>query len=239
MGELGPISEIGSVTGAALGQSPVISTINISMSALPTLEAICDGPSSLDSPLGRTLTVLFEHSPILLNTLEPQLSLQFKSQTTPTLSSYSHLIDLALAEISKWDITSQSEFISGHPRIGESKNLSSLSAKEQGAAAGVVVNPTPPEVLVRLEHLNACYEAQYPGLRYITFVNGRSRAVIAEEMEDVLGIGHSLSPNEPPLETFRSKAYSSRDEKWLFELKRAVEDIGKIAKSRLKAFGVE
>lgn len=208
------------------------------MSALPTLEAIRDGASSLDSPLGRTLTILFEHSPILLNTLEPQLSLQFKSQTTPTLSSYSHLIDLALAEISKWDIAPQSEFISGHPRIGESKNLSSLSAKEQGTA-GVVVNPTPPEVLARLEHLNTCYETQYPGLRYITFVNGRSRAVIAEEMEEVLEIGHSLSPNEPPLETFRSKAYSSRDEKWLFELKRAVEDIGKIAKSRLKAFGVE
>ncbi len=210
------------------------------MSALPTLEAIRarDSTSSPDSPLGNTLTILFEHSPILLNTLEPQLSLHLKSQNPPTtLSSYSQLIDLALTEIHKWDIPSQSEFISGHPRIGESKNLSNLSAKEQDASA--VVNPTPLEVLARLKHLNACYEAQYPGLRYITFVNGRSRGVIAEEMEDVLEIAHSLSPDEPSLETFQSKGYSRQDEKWLSELKRAVDDVGKIAKSRLKTLGVE
>lgn len=31
--------------------------------------------------------------------------------------------------------------------------------------------------------LNSLYEESYPGLRYTTFVNGRSRAEIAQEME--------------------------------------------------------
>ncbi|KAF9453577.1 hypothetical protein P691DRAFT_694577 [Macrolepiota fuliginosa MF-IS2] len=208
------------------------------MSSLPALDTIREGTSGPDSPLGVTLAILFEPSPILLNTLEPQLSVHLKSQSTLALSqSYAYLIDLALSEIQKWDVPSQSEFISGHPRIGESKNLSNLSATEQGATP--TVNPTSPEVLARLKHLNTCYEAQYPGLRYITFVNGRSRAAIAEEMEDKLETGRSLSPDEPPLDVFTSNAYSQGDEKWLSELKRAVEDVGKIAKSRLRALGVE
>ncbi len=133
--------------------------------------------------LAAALTILFEPSPILLRVLEPQL-------TSQPQSSYAHLVDLVLDVIDKWDLPSQLELISGHPRIGESRNLSALSAQEQGATA--TVDSTPPEVLGRLRHLNACYEAQYPGLRYITFVNGRSRAAIAREMEDVLGIEPSL-----------------------------------------------
>jgi 2-oxo-4-hydroxy-4-carboxy--5-ureidoimidazoline (OHCU) decarboxylase len=86
--------------------------------------------------------------------------------------------------MASWDTSYQSEFIAGHPRIGESKNLSSLSAEEQGATAPGVI-PTPPEVLACLSHLNTCYETKYTGLRYITFVNGRTRRAIAEEMEDV------------------------------------------------------
>lgn len=175
--------------------------------------------------LAAALTILFEPSPILLRVLEPQL-------TSQPQSSYAHLVDLVLDAIDKWDLPSQLELISGHPRIGESRNLSALSAQEQGATA--TVDSTPPEVLGRLRHLNACYEAQYPGLRYITFVNGRSRAAIAREMEDVLGIEPSLLPETPPVDEFRLKAYNQSDERWLSELKRAVEDVGKIAKSRLR-----
>lgn len=175
--------------------------------------------------LAAALTILFEPSPILLRVLEPQL-------TSQPQSSYAHLVDLVLDVIDKWDLPSQLELISDHPRIGESRNLSALSAQEQGATA--TVDSTPPEVLGRLRHLNACYEAQYPGLRYITFVNGRSRAAIAREMEDVLGIEPSLLPETPPVDEFRLKAYNQSDERWLSELKRAVEDVGKIAKSRLR-----
>ncbi|KAF5336021.1 hypothetical protein D9611_006360 [Ephemerocybe angulata] len=200
------------------------------MASLPSLSDIQSSASNLDSPLASTLSVLFEHSPILVSTLEPQLHAILKS--TP-LSSYTQLVDMSLEEIFKWDIPNQSEFISGHPRIGENSNLSKLSAKEQGALG---VKPTPPEVIARLAHLNALYEARFPGLRYITFVNGRSRAAIAEEMEGVLGLEHSLSPDQPNVETI--KPIERTDAKWLSELRRAVEDVGRIAKSRLGSLGV-
>ncbi|KAF8159593.1 Oxo-4-hydroxy-4-carboxy-5-ureidoimidazoline decarboxylase [Crassisporium funariophilum] len=199
------------------------------MTGLPSLIEIQDSVSGADSALAVTLETLFEHSPILVNTLEPQLNAVLKS--SPPIS-YAHLIDLALVQIANWDILAQSEFISGHPRIGERKNLSKLSANEQGAYGESL---TPPQVLARLAHLNACYEAKYPGLRYITFVNGRSRAAIAEEMEDMLGVPRSLSADEPALNTIVPMDITSKD--WRGELNRAVLDVGRIAESRLEALG--
>ena len=203
------------------------------MASLPSITAILESPSRPDSPLAVTLSVLFEPSPILLSTLEPHLAEVLS--TIPQLSSYSQLIVEALATISAWDKSLRSQFITGHPRIGESKNLSNLSAKEQGVMT--TATPTRPEVLARLAHLNACYERRYPGLRYITFVNGRSRATIVEEMEGVLGLEHSLSPDEPSIDTFEPVEVGGGE--WTAELDRAVEDVGKIAMSRLRALAVE
>ncbi|KAF9462905.1 Oxo-4-hydroxy-4-carboxy-5-ureidoimidazoline decarboxylase [Collybia nuda] len=196
---------------------------------LPPLSGIFGVPSHKDSALGKALAILFEPSPTLISRLEPQLALL---QQSP--SSYSELIDTALATITGWDTSAQSDFIAGHPRIGESKNLSNLSAKEQ---SGTGISPTPPEVLARLAHLNACYEAKYPGLRYITFVNGRPRHAIAEELEDLLGFNHSLLADEPALIGIESMDITG--DLWRGELRRAIEDIGLIAKSRLVALGVE
>jgi 2-oxo-4-hydroxy-4-carboxy--5-ureidoimidazoline (OHCU) decarboxylase len=197
-------------------------------SMIPPLAEIQLGSSSA---LADALEILFEHSPVLINTLQPQLRDILKA--SPPLESYTQLINYAIAQIISWDVSAQSQFISGHPRIGESKNLSKLSAKEQGSG-GVV--PTSPEVLARLSHLNACYEIRYPGLRYITFVNGRTRLEIAEEMEDMLCLAHSLSPDNPPFDTIYPVDNAS--EEWKRELDRAVLDIGLIAKSRLRALGV-
>lgn len=205
----------------------------ILMTDLPTLEGIRGGQSRPDSPLALLLSTLFESSPILVSTLEPQLASALTA--LPALTSYHQLIDAALAVIARWELPSQANFIAGHPRIGESKNLSNLSAKEQGATTAVA--PTPPEVLARLVHLNACYENKYPGLRYITFVNGRSRAAIAEEMEDKLGLEHSLLPDEPAVYTL--KPVEVGGEAWKGELERAIRDIGYIAKNRLGAMGVK
>jgi len=195
---------------------------------IPPLAEIQQGSSNA---LAVALEILFEHSPVLINTLQPQLRDILNKSSLP-LESYTQLIDYAIAQIMSWDLSAQSQFISGHPRIGENKNLSKLSAKEQGS--GVI--PTSPKVLARLSHLNACYEIRYPRLRYITFVNGRTRLAIAEEMEDMLGLPHSLSPDDPPFDTIYPIDISS--EEWKRELNRAVVDIGLIAKSRLGALGV-
>ena len=207
------------------------------LSMIPPLAEIQQG---LSNALAVALEILFEHSPILINTLQPQLS-DILIKKSP-LESYTQLINYAIEQIMTWDLSAQSQFISGHPRIGETKNLSKLSAKEQqqqqqGSGSSGAVIPTSPEVLARLSHLNACYEIRYPGLRYITFVNGRTRLEIAEEMEDMLGFPHSLSPPDiPPFDTIHPVDISS--EEWKRELDRAVHDIGLIAKSRLATLGV-
>ncbi|SJL03779.1 uncharacterized protein ARMOST_07136 [Armillaria ostoyae] len=201
------------------------------MTLIPTLEQIqASCPANF---LADALTILFEHSPILISNLYPQLTRILP--TLPLLSSYSQLIDVSLNQLGTWDDKMKAQFIAGHPRIGESKNLSKLSAKEQGATSTTAA--TPPEVLARLAHLNACYEKKYPGLIYITFVNGRTRAAIAEEMEGKLGLEHSLSPDDPTLADIEPVAVGGPG--WTSELDRAVVDIGLIAKSRLGALGVE
>jgi len=133
--------------------------------------------------------------------------------------TYADLIDTSFDIINTLGNDQKAEFISGHPRIGETKNLSMLSAKEQAARA------TPPEVLERLVKLNDLYEDRFPKLRYITFVNGRSRSQIADELNT------KLSSVPEPVEIY------SRT--WETELARALNDVKLIAKSRLISFGVQ
>lgn len=185
-----------------------------------------------ESVLKSTLVLLFEESEEIRLTLVPQLLVSLGSTFFLTHTSQVYeIIDESIGLIHSWSPDLQARFIAGHPRIGESRNLSALSSAEQSGGT-TAATPTPPEVLQRLQHLNACYECIYPGLRYITFVNGRSRAVIAEEMEDKLGVAHSLLPNQPPLESL--VPVQAHSPAWLAELHRAVEDVGRIAKSRLE-----
>lgn len=200
--------------------------------SLPPISEILSSPSRTDSPLAQALSILFEPSPVLLNTLEPQVADSILNSRSPP-TSYTQLINIALRAISSWDEISRAGFIAGHPRIGETKNLSTLSNKEQGGGK-VGSSATPPEVLKRLEYLNAQYEERYPQLRYITFVNGRSRAEIVEEMESMLRISKGEAGSE---DLFRPVEVGGVE--WVKELDRAVQDVGKIAKSRLGALGVE
>jgi len=137
------------------------------------------------------------------------------------------LIDIGIRELDDWPHSRQANFIGGHPRIGEVKGLSALSASEQAAHA------TPPEVLARLLELNEEYERRYPGLRYITFVNGRSRKTIMEEMEEKLGIGDGWEEGDS------KEVHPVGGVEWVSEVRRALGDIGLIAKSRLVALKVD
>ena len=63
--------------------------------------------------------------------------------------------------------------VNAHPRIGEDPaRLSRLSLAEQGAGR-----------LAELDRLNAEYEARF-GFRFVIFVNGRSKAEVAEAMRE-------------------------------------------------------
>ncbi|KAI1796617.1 OHCU decarboxylase-domain-containing protein [Ganoderma leucocontextum] len=198
--------------------------------ALPPLaEAITDTSADKDGPLARALALLFEASPVLHSDLVPGVASHI--QNAHPILSYFALISTSLSVISVWSDDLKAQFIAGHPRIGEVKGLSKLSEQEQATKA------TPPEVLARLAHLNALYERKYPGLVHITFVNGRSRAEIKDEMEDKLGLEHSVSADEPSAVSIVSVEKGS--EEWKGELERAVSDVGKIARSRLRSLGVE
>ncbi|KAI0693184.1 OHCU decarboxylase-domain-containing protein [Cerioporus squamosus] len=213
-----------------LGDLNALQTSNTEESGLPPLlEAISDTSADQQGPLARALALLFEPSPVLHSTLVPGVISHI--QSAPPIISYRALIDASLSVVRSWSSELKAQFIAGHPRIGEVKGLSKLSAQEQAAKA------TPPEVLARLAHLNALYERRYPGLVYITFVNGRSRAEIKDEMEDKLGLSHSAQADEPPVESVASVQVGG--EEWKSELERAVEDVGKIAKSRLQSLGVD
>ena len=196
----------------------------------PLLEALSDTSSDNNGPLARALALLFEASPALYDTLVPAVASHLRSPAPPVLSYYA-LIDVALAALAPLPDATKAAFVAGHPRIGEVGGLSALSAREQAARA------TPPAVLARLAHLNACYERVYPGFVYITFVNGRSRTEVKDEMEDKLGLEHTESADEPSVESLVSVEVGG--EEWKSELERAVADVGRIAKSRLRTLGAE
>lgn len=89
-----------------------------------------------------------------------------------------------------------------------------------------------------MQSLNALYEACYPKLRYITFVAGRSRAQVAQDLEKFLMSGTGEKDDEgnsaPPTTT-----HDVGSEQWCSELERALKDIFLIAKARLRGLGVE
>ena len=76
----------------------------------------------------------------------------------------------------------QIELLDAHPRIGAaSATVSALSHAEQGYDHDTGTA----ELQARLDRLNGAYEDRY-GFRFVVFVNGRSRARIADVMEAIL-----------------------------------------------------
>ena len=119
------------------------------MTSLPSLSDISSSDSSPEAPLSIALSTLLEPTPILINDLVPQVAQTLKATST-ILSSYAQLVDLAIDGVGTWEDMRKAQFIHGHPRIGEVKKLSALSAKEQGQSTTAATVVTPPEVLKRL-----------------------------------------------------------------------------------------
>ncbi|OJJ61942.1 hypothetical protein ASPSYDRAFT_54888 [Aspergillus sydowii CBS 593.65] len=141
----------------------------------------------------QTLDTLFESSPELHTLMAPVLASQ-------TFSSYTSLIDAVggrMSALSAANSPTDREILVGilgsHPRLGQPKtaaaggsaeHLSELSKKEQAN-----LNTGAAEQAEKLRALNAEYEKKFPGLRFVTFVNNRSRDVIMEEMRQRIDRG--------------------------------------------------
>ncbi|KAJ5973452.1 hypothetical protein N7481_010662 [Penicillium waksmanii] len=78
--------------------------------------------------------------------------------------------------------------LGSHPRLGRPaanpEHLSELSKKEQAQ-----LQTGAEEQAEKLRELNAEYEERFPGLRFVSFVNGRTRDVIMVEMRQRIDRG--------------------------------------------------
>lgn len=81
-----------------------------------------------------------------------------------------------------------------------------------------------------LARLNAIYEAKFPGLRFVTYVAGRSRAAVADEIASLLGdkVAALKDANELSHEEVRAQ----ETEEWQAELNRASDALWEIAVDR-------
>lgn len=140
---------------------------------LPTIASI---PSLPTEDRAKLLDLLFEPSTQLHTLSVPLLH-------EKAFASYNDLIAAIGAQLSELaDSSSTSDtawledILGSHPRLGAKKVESEQSAGEQAQLQGSS------EEAEKLRALNEEYEAKYPGLRYVVFVNGRGRDVIMEDM---------------------------------------------------------
>lgn len=145
----------------------------------PTLPDATSLATLSDAELTAILDLLFEPNDDLHTLALPTLR-------AITFASYPELVDtirdqlLVIAESVHADPTARKplhSILGSHPRLGEKKVHSSQSAAEQAQLQSGAA-----EEAERLAALNREYEAKFPGLRYVVFVNGRGRDVIMEDM---------------------------------------------------------
>ncbi|KAI1822516.1 Oxo-4-hydroxy-4-carboxy-5-ureidoimidazoline decarboxylase [Xylaria intraflava] len=126
-------------------------------------------------------------SAVLTALFEPSKDLEVLALPLPPAQSYSALIasikaildDLAASAASAPAAQATLHSILGsHPRLGAKKVDSAQSRAEQ-AQLNKGGDESEGE---RLAALNREYEARFPGLRYVVFVNGRGRDVVMGDM---------------------------------------------------------
>jgi 2-oxo-4-hydroxy-4-carboxy--5-ureidoimidazoline (OHCU) decarboxylase len=123
------------------------------------------------TPTHDAISTLFEGAPRFVDRLD-----DLHAPTWLELFGQAEWIALTMPE------DEQLELINAHPRIGaEPTMVSALSYREQGYD----VDPGTAELQHRLDRLNDDYERTF-GFRFCVFVNGRSRAEIAEVIEQHL-----------------------------------------------------
>lgn len=132
------------------------------------------------------LAQLFEPCPVLVDFIQKKvMNTQVSSYEELIESTRKNLASFLCSEHSKPRVSKDvSAIISAHPRLGPLKNaLSSHSSAEQRSLAGLE------EEAERLRQLNDRYEKQFPGLRFVVYVNGRSRDAIMEIMKQRIDRG--------------------------------------------------
>lgn len=141
---------------------------------LPSIETV---PSLPAEDRAQILDALFEPS-IQLHTLAVPLIHGQSFESYPDLIA---AVGVQLTELADSASTSDTQWLEdilgSHPRLGAKKVESAQSQIEQAQ-----LQQGGSEEAEKLRVLNEEYEAKYPGLRYVVFVNGRGRDVIMKDM---------------------------------------------------------
>ncbi|KAK0385968.1 hypothetical protein NLU13_7142 [Sarocladium strictum] len=145
-----------------------------------TLPPIATLGSTPEQTQVETLDALFEPSPAIHETLLPIIRDRI-------YESYSVLIDACYEQLLTLTGPSTSEpsqallsVLGSHPRLGAKKVDSAQSTAEQANLQGQGEE---------LAQLNEEYEATFPGLRFVVFVNGRGRPEIMDNMKTRIARG--------------------------------------------------
>lgn len=120
------------------------------------------------------LDYLFEPSPEIHSTLLPIIrTAQYTTYPDLIDACQIRLLSLAASSTTANPNPSLLSVLGSHPRLGQKKVDSAQSAAEQAQLQGEGEE---------LAKLNQEYEAKFPGLRYVVFVNGRGRPEIMRDM---------------------------------------------------------
>ncbi|KAF2103908.1 hypothetical protein NA57DRAFT_70119 [Rhizodiscina lignyota] len=168
--------------------------------SLERLPSISDLPTLPEATQNAVLDLLFEPSPAVHALARPIICSADDTATSPPLplfSSYDDLIELIGVGMKTLAVSPREDdievldgILGAHPRLGEKKVDSALSRMEQAAmnAASATAGAEDEEARRKeeeanmLKSLNEEYEATFPTLRYVVFVNGRPRPVIMDDM---------------------------------------------------------
>ncbi|KAI1770456.1 Oxo-4-hydroxy-4-carboxy-5-ureidoimidazoline decarboxylase [Hypoxylon cercidicola] len=161
-------------------------------STAATLPPISSLPANDDETLKSVLDALFEPSADLHALAIPTI------RGVPNFASYASLVEhvgdsmsqLAQSSAVPDARTKLHGILGSHPRLGEKKVESAQSRAEQAhlnASSGGSAEKE--EEAARLKALNEEYEARFPGLRYVVFVNGRSRPAVMQNMRERIDRG--------------------------------------------------
>ncbi|KAI0180615.1 Oxo-4-hydroxy-4-carboxy-5-ureidoimidazoline decarboxylase [Hypoxylon sp. FL1284] len=161
-------------------------------STTATLPSITSLEAADDQTLKSILDTLFEPSAELHDLAVPEI------RGPASFASYASLIERVgslLSELARHSTQPDSGsklygILGSHPRLGEKKVESAQSRAEQAhlnaSSAGSAERE---EEAAKLRILNQEYEARFPGLRYVVFVNGRSRPVVMQNMRERIDRG--------------------------------------------------
>jgi len=144
-------------------------------SSLPPASSLQSLP---DGEIQQVLSLLFEPSPALHSLILPLI----RSRSIPTYSDLAMAARDALSSLPS-DSSVLLDILSAHPRLGAKKVESEQSQAEQKSLGNE-------HERAELQRLNEEYEKTFPGLRYVVFVNGRSREVVMKDMKRRIETGN-------------------------------------------------